>query len=103
MRPQQLDPQSIRIEDESFAPADPDSAAVVNWGIARLRSAHAELLEAFYFEGKTVQEIAAERSLSERAVEGRLRRARSVLRKKLTASHRDFKGESANARQTPAR
>src|SRR5688572_13354829 len=38
MRPQQLDPQSIRIEDETFTPADPDSAAVVNWGIAQLRS-----------------------------------------------------------------
>ena len=51
--------------------------------MARLRRSHADVLEDFYFEGKSVQEIAAERSLSERAVEGRLRRARIKLRKKL--------------------
>ncbi|MCZ6745105.1 MAG: sigma factor-like helix-turn-helix DNA-binding protein, partial [Alphaproteobacteria bacterium] len=42
-----------------------------------------ELLEAFHFEGKSVAEIAAEHGVSERAVEGRLRRARAKLRKKL--------------------
>jgi DNA-directed RNA polymerase specialized sigma24 family protein len=51
--------------------------------MARLRRPHAEVLEAFYFEGKSVREIAAERSTTERAVEGRLRRARAKLKKKL--------------------
>jgi DNA-directed RNA polymerase specialized sigma24 family protein len=41
------------------------------------------VLEAFYFDGKTVKEIAAETRASERAVEGRLRRARARLKKKL--------------------
>jgi DNA-directed RNA polymerase specialized sigma24 family protein len=55
----------------------------VNWGLAGLRRAHAELLEDFYFAGKSVRDIARERSMSERAVEGRLRRAREKLKKRI--------------------
>ena len=83
VRPTPIDPATIDIEDERFAPVSPDTAAVVGWGLARLRRAHADVLEAFYFEGKSVSEIAAARSLSARAVEGRLRRARARLKKKL--------------------
>ena len=67
---------------------NPDAAAVVGWAMARLRRSHSEILEAFYFEGKTVHEIAAGHSLSERAVEGRLRRARAGLKKKLDRMQR---------------
>ena len=42
-----------------------------------------ELLEDFYFADKSVRDIARERSLSERAVEGRLRRAREKLKQKI--------------------
>ena len=49
-------------------------------GLAQLRRRHAELLEDFYFAGKSVRDIARDRSLSERAVEGRLRRAREKLK-----------------------
>ena len=83
VQPQQVDPALIDIEDHTFSPSTPDSAAVVGWAMTQLRRPHTEILEAFYFEGKAVQEIAAERSLSERAVEGRLRRARAKLKKKL--------------------
>jgi len=82
-RPQLVDAQVIDLADDRFAPDTPDAAALVNWGMARLRRSQAELLEAFHFEGKSVAEIAAERGLSERAVEGRLRRARAKLRTKL--------------------
>ena len=61
----------------------PDHAATVSWGLARLRPDQARILEAFHFEGKKVSEIASEFRLSKRAVEGRLRRARLKLRKKL--------------------
>ena len=64
-------------------PANHEAAAAVGWAMARLRRSHSEVLEAFYFEGKTVHEIATDYSLSERAVEGRLRRARAGLKKKL--------------------
>ena len=83
LRPQPIDPALIDLMNENFSPANPDAAAVVGWGMARLRRSQADILEAFYFEGKAVREIAAERSLPERAVEGRLRRARSKLKKKL--------------------
>ena len=82
-RPESIDPASIDIEDDRFSPATPDAAALVGWGMARLRRAHADVLEAFYFEGQSVSEIAAARSVSERAIEGRLRRARAKLKKKL--------------------
>jgi RNA polymerase sigma-70 factor (ECF subfamily) len=107
--PRQIDPASFDLEDEKFSPASPDAAAAVGWGMTQLRRPHAEILEAFYFEGKTVLEIAAERSLSDRAVEGRLRRARAKLKKKLdrlrpppvASRSRENTGESENARQTP--
>ena len=80
-RPESIDPAVI---DERFSPeASPDTAAVIGWGMARLRRAHADVLEAFYFEGQTVSEIAAARSVSERAIEGRLRRARAKLKQRL--------------------
>ena len=61
----------------------PDHAALLTWGLARLKPGQARLLEAFHMEGSSVREIAQDHGLSERAVEGRLRRARQKLRKKL--------------------
>lgn len=84
--PQPVDPATIddiHLGAGPTAAQSPDAAAIVGWGLARLRRSHAELLEAFYFDDKPVRDIALERSLSERAVEGRLRRARATLRKQL--------------------
>jgi RNA polymerase sigma-70 factor (ECF subfamily) len=83
VRPEPIDPALIDLDGEKFSPANPDAAATIGWGMARLRRSHADVLEAFYLEGKGVREIAATLSLSERAVEGRLRRARSKLKSKL--------------------
>jgi RNA polymerase sigma-70 factor, ECF subfamily len=83
VQPQLVDPAMLDLEAAGSAPDDRDAAAVVNWGLARLRRKHAEVLEAFYFDGKGVREIAAERAVSERAIEGRLRRAREKLKKVL--------------------
>jgi RNA polymerase sigma-70 factor (ECF subfamily) len=83
-QPDSIDPASIELEAPGSAPDDPDMAAVVNWGLARLRRTHADVLEAFYFDAKGVREIAADTGASERAVEGRLRRARQKLKQKLT-------------------
>ena len=82
-RPEAIDPASIDLEVPASSTDRAETAAIVGWGLTRLRRAHADLLEAFYFDGKSVREIARERSLSERAVEGRLRRARARLKKKL--------------------
>lgn len=82
-RPQLVDPAALDLDDDRFSPETPDSVALVSWGLARLRRSQAELLEAFYFDGCSTAEIAATRGLSTRAVEGRLRRARNKLRRKL--------------------
>ena len=82
-RPQPVDPNEIRLEDDRFSPETPWAAALVNWGLARMRRGQAELIEAFHIEGKSLREIAEDTGLSERAVEGRLTRARAKLRRRL--------------------
>ena len=105
LRPQSIDMATIDLKDEKFSPGDPQAAALVGWGMARLRRSHADILEAFYFEGKAVREIAAERSLSERAVEGRLRRARGKLKRKLERIMKSpaDRGGKEDAKQTRTR
>jgi RNA polymerase sigma-70 factor (ECF subfamily) len=109
VRPDLVEPALLDlIESEPSAAADdPGAASIVNWGLARLRRGQAELLEDFYFAGKSVREIARERALSERAVEGRLRRAREKLKKRIarlltrgTAQRRDADGGTEHVRPT---
>ena len=105
LRPTLVDPATLDLEAAEFSPDTPDAAAIVGCGLSRLRRSHASVLEAFYFDGKTVAEIAGEQSLSERAVEGRLRRARSKLKKVLNkilrpAELRGHAGGTEHARQT---
>jgi RNA polymerase sigma-70 factor, ECF subfamily len=82
-RPEPVDPALLDLENPAFEPDAPDAAAAIGWGMARLGRRHAEILERFYYDGKSVREIAGERALSERAVEGRLRRAREKLKQKI--------------------
>ena len=95
-QPQLVDPAILDLETAGSSADSPDTAAVVGWAMARVRRKHADVLEAFYFDGKSTAEIAREQSLSERAVEGRLHRARAVLKKQLMR----ILGESEHARQT---
>ena len=81
----------------AFTPDSPDAAAMVSWGLARMRRGHAEVLEAFYFDGKSVREIARDRSTSERSMEGRLRRARLKLKKLLDRVMRPAPGTAGAA------
>lgn len=82
-RPQPVDPSELDIADDRLNPGTARAAALVNWGLARLPGRQAELLEAFYFEGCSTRDLAGRLGLSERAVEGRLRRARQKLRDRL--------------------
>jgi len=76
----------------SAASDDQDAAALVCWGLARLSARHARVLEAFYIDGRPARSIADEFGVTERAIEGRLRRARHAL-KKLLAPHVGANGE----------
>lgn len=81
--PSSLEGQGMDIEDKTLDPEKKYDTALLYRGLAHLRREQSYLLEALYFDGKSVREIAAERGLSERAVEGRLRRARKKLKKYL--------------------
>ena len=78
-RPQPVDPAELELADDHCSPETPSAAALVNWSLARLPRRQAALLQAFYFDDKSTREIAEAYGLSERAVEGRLRRARQCL------------------------
>jgi len=66
--------------DNGFDTESAEAARLIQWGLARLPLGQSRVLEAFHFEQLSVARIAADLRLSERAVEGRLRRARQKLR-----------------------
>ena len=84
-RPVALDPSHIAslfaVIDDGFEARSADVTRLIQWGLAQLRTEQARLLEAFHLEGQPIGRIAADHHLSERAVEGRLRRARLKLRR----------------------
>jgi RNA polymerase sigma-70 factor (ECF subfamily) len=65
---------------EARTPADEFESLELFMAVAALGRKKARALEAFYFDGLSVREIAGEMAVSERAVEGLLRRARGSLR-----------------------
>jgi RNA polymerase sigma-70 factor, ECF subfamily len=94
-------PAAQRLEDGSGdtlpAPTTNDDGAVrdsmVRKALARLPALQMRLLRAFHFERRPVAELAATMGISERGVEGRLRRARQRLRREIE-SDPGAKGES---------
>jgi RNA polymerase sigma-70 factor (ECF subfamily) len=82
--PASVDPVALDALLERGAAGDAETIRSVQAGLARLGDGKARLLEAFHLDGKDVRTIAAEWGISERAVEGRLRRARLALRKELS-------------------
>jgi len=83
-RAEAMDPAALDALLAADEVADAAAARLLHTGLAQVRVTHAWVLEALYFDGKDVRAIAAELGVSERAVEGRLRRAREALRAKLT-------------------
>lgn len=71
------------------AGSDADEAterrSLVERALARLPLPQMRLLEAFHYDRRAVAEIANASGLTERAVEGRLRRARQSLRREIEA------------------
>ena len=91
-QPEPLDSTDIDTVLGSAATDGTEAAALVCWGLARVSPRHARVLEAFYIDEKPVRSIAADFGVTERAIEGRLRRARRAL-KKLLLPHVGTKGE----------
>ena len=74
--------------DDGRAHESADMAAVVNGALARLPKSQIRLIEAFHYQRSKIAQIAVALGISERAVEGRLRRARENLRKQLETAMR---------------
>jgi len=86
--------------DDIDPPAAPDDTArgtiarLVTTALTRLPQRESRLLEAFHLDGVRVAQIAQENGISERAVEGRLRRARAHLRRQLQDIFKSHEGGS---------
>ncbi len=74
--------------DDGRAQESATLAAAVNQALAQLPRSQSRLIEAYHFERCRVAQIASSFGISERAVEGRLRRARQNLRRHLEAALR---------------
>lgn len=72
-------------DDQDAAAGRTTRRSIVERALARLPLPQRRLLEAFHFERVAVSRIAESSGMSERAVEGRLRRARQKLRKQIEA------------------
>jgi RNA polymerase sigma-70 factor (ECF subfamily) len=83
-QPLESDHLVVDVGTERVQSAGPGAAALLQWGLARLREGQARLLERRHLDGLGLPELAAESGLSVRAVEGRLRRARRDLAKHLS-------------------
>lgn len=84
-------PRAEAFDAEAIAAAEGASdeaerAALLQWGLARMRAEDAELLTARHLDGRSLAELARASGRTERAIEGRLRRARSALAKALRGS-----------------
>lgn len=78
VRPQPIErPEALPSSDDL---GSAEVASAVRWALSRVGARRASLIEAFHFDEKPVSQIAREMGISERAVEGRLRRARTALR-----------------------
>ncbi len=84
-----------RLEHRSADPADPGASehveeermlTALDAALSRLDAESRALLEAKYFSGADVRSLAAKLTISEKAVESRLTRARAELRRLLVAS-----------------
>jgi len=88
-RPELLAPERVERLLAREEETTPDSAALLGWAFSGMRRGQVRLLEAFHLEGLDVRTIARDHGLGERAVEGRLRRARKALAKRLANRMKD--------------
>jgi RNA polymerase sigma-70 factor (ECF subfamily) len=72
---------ALAVVDDGFSTDSTDIARLIQWGLTQLPQREAGILEAFHFDERPTSSIAKDMRLSDRAVEGRLRRARLKLRR----------------------
>ena len=67
-------------------------ASLVSKALSRIPPSEAQLLETFHYDRLKMSQLAEMHGISERAVEGRLRRARERLRRELESALKDIRG-----------
>lgn len=67
-------------------------ASLVTKALSRIPPSEAQLLETFHYDRLKMSQLAELHGISERAVEGRLRRARERLRRELESALKDIRG-----------
>ncbi|HVH39136.1 MAG TPA: sigma-70 family RNA polymerase sigma factor [Gemmatimonadaceae bacterium] len=77
------DAAMLRTVDDASVAESEELAALVSRALERMPSEEARLLEAFHYERRRMSQLAETYGVSERAIEGRLRRARERLRREL--------------------
>jgi RNA polymerase sigma-70 factor (ECF subfamily) len=90
-QPSEMFDDTIAAPDDA-APVIEEKRSLVARAFARLSMPHRQMVRAFHLNEQPVAEIAARYGLSERAVEGRLRRARQQLRQHIE-SDTDTEGD----------
>ncbi len=77
LKPERLSGQAL--DFSAPGPRDPKAARLLAWALGKLPEAQAELIAEHHLDGTSLAEMAAARGLGERAIEGRLYRARQAL------------------------
>jgi RNA polymerase sigma-70 factor (ECF subfamily) len=78
--------------DQNTVSDSAEVASLVNAALARMPREEARLLESFHYDRHKTAQLAEAYGTSERAIEGRLRRARERLRRELESTMKSLRG-----------
>jgi RNA polymerase sigma-70 factor, ECF subfamily len=78
--------------DNDAVSDSPEIATLVTCALGRLPKAEAQLLESFHYDRDRTAQLAERYGVSERAIEGRLRRARERLRREVELTLKTERG-----------
>jgi RNA polymerase sigma-70 factor (ECF subfamily) len=79
------------VDDQTMSDSE-EIASLVNAALARMPQGEAKLLESFHYDRHKTAQLAEAYGTSERAIEGRLRRARERLRRELESTLKSLRG-----------
>jgi RNA polymerase sigma-70 factor (ECF subfamily) len=82
----------LEVVESDAASDSAEIAGLVGHALTRLPPAEAQLLESFYYDRYKMSQLAEAEGVSERAIEGRLRRARARLRRELELTLKAIRG-----------
>jgi len=82
----------LAVVDANAVSDSAEVASLVSKALSRIPPSEAQLLETFHYDRLKMSQLAEIHGISERAVEGRLRRARERLRRELESALKEIRG-----------